>query len=69
MWLQADLAKIDRNRTPWIVVLIHVPWYNSNTAHQGEDESEGMKKAMEDLLYGARVDVVFAGHVHAYERF
>ncbi|KAF5197484.1 Purple acid phosphatase, partial [Thalictrum thalictroides] len=28
-----------------------------------------MKKAIEDLLYGARVDVVFAGHVHAYERF
>ncbi|PIA28311.1 hypothetical protein AQUCO_07200160v1 [Aquilegia coerulea] len=69
MWLQADLAKIDRNRTPWIVVLIHAPWYNSNTAHQGEYESEDMKKVMEELLYGARVDIVFAGHVHAYERF
>ncbi|KAF9599363.1 hypothetical protein IFM89_036849 [Coptis chinensis] len=68
-WLQADLAKVDRNRTPWIVVLIHAPWYNSNTAHQGEYESDGMKKSMEGLLYGARVDVVFAGHVHAYERF
>ncbi|KAK1561873.1 hypothetical protein Q3G72_002342 [Acer saccharum] len=68
-WLEADLKKVDRGRTPWIVVLIHAPWYNSNTAHQGESESVDMKAAMEGLLYQARVDVVFAGHVHAYERF
>ncbi|CAB4317589.1 unnamed protein product [Prunus armeniaca] len=68
-WLQTDLGKVDRGRTPWIVVLIHAPWYNSNKAHQGESESIDMKDAMEDLLYQARVDVVFAGHVHAYERF
>ncbi|KAH0971615.1 hypothetical protein GBA52_023771 [Prunus armeniaca] len=66
-WLQADLAKIDRKKTPWLVVLLHAPWYNTNTAHQGEGES--MRQAMEELLYNARVDVVFAGHVHAYERF
>ncbi|KAI3868772.1 hypothetical protein MKW98_008857 [Papaver atlanticum] len=68
-WLQADLAKIDRSRTPWVFVLIHSPWYSTNEAHQGEYESVGMKKAMEELIYKARVDVVFAGHVHAYERF
>ena len=68
-WLQADLGKIDRSKTPWIYVLIHVPWYNSNTAHQGEKESVDMKAAMEELLYKARVDIVFAGHIHAYERF
>lgn len=68
-WLQKDLGKVDRAKTPWIVVLIHAPWYNTNTAHQGEDESVKMKAAMEGLLYQARVDVVFAGHVHAYERF
>ncbi|PIM97700.1 Purple acid phosphatase [Handroanthus impetiginosus] len=68
-WLQADLEKVDRKRTPWVFVLIHAPWYNSNEAHQQEYESIGMKKAMEDLLYRARVDAIFAGHVHAYERF
>ena len=68
-WLVGDLKKVDRVKTPWIVVLVHAPWYNSNTAHQDEAESTGMKAAMEDLLYQARVDVVFAGHVHAYERF
>ncbi|KAL8526331.1 hypothetical protein ACS0TY_015520 [Phlomoides rotata] len=68
-WLQSDLGKIDRSKTPWLIALIHAPWYNTNEAHQGEDESSGMKEAMEDLLFRARVDVVFAGHVHAYERF
>ncbi|PSR98505.1 Purple acid phosphatase [Actinidia chinensis var. chinensis] len=68
-WLKVDLGKVDRKRTPWLVVLVHAPWYNSNTAHQGEYESVDMKDAMEKLLYGAHVDVVFAGHVHAYERF
>lgn len=66
-WLVKDLAKVDRGRTPWLIVLLHAPWYNTNTAHQGEGEA--MRKAMESLLYDARADVVFVGHVHAYERF
>lgn len=66
-WLQADLSKVDRESTPWLVVLLHAPWYNTNEAHQGEGES--MRKAMEGLLYEARADIVFAGHVHSYERF
>ncbi|CAA0836965.1 Purple acid phosphatase 18 [Striga hermonthica] len=65
-WLKADLSKVDRKMTPWILVLFHVPWYNSNAAHQGEGDD--MMTAMEPLLYAAGVDVVFAGHVHAYER-
>ncbi|XP_073298671.1 purple acid phosphatase 22-like [Primulina huaijiensis] len=67
MWLQADLAAVDRMKTPWIFVLLHAPWYNSNLAHQGEGES--MRKAMEEMLFKERVDLVLAGHVHAYERF
>uniref|UniRef100_A0A6V7QXW0 Purple acid phosphatase n=1 Tax=Ananas comosus var. bracteatus TaxID=296719 RepID=A0A6V7QXW0_ANACO len=66
-WLQADLARIDRARTPWVLALVHAPWYNSNEAHKGEGEA--MRSALEPLLYAARVDAVFAGHVHAYERF
>ncbi|GMI80903.1 purple acid phosphatase 22, PURPLE ACID PHOSPHATASE 22 [Hibiscus trionum] len=66
-WVEADLGKVDRTVTPWVLAVLHAPWYNTNKAHKGE--GEGMRKAMEDLLYKARVDVVFAGHVHAYERF
>ncbi|CAM8955282.1 unnamed protein product [Rhodiola kirilowii] len=68
-WLEADLGKVDRSKVNWVVVNVHAPWYNSNTAHQGEDESVEMRKSMEDLILKGRVDVVFAGHVHAYERF
>jgi len=66
-WLRRDLAAVDRRRTAFVVALVHAPWYNSNRAHQGEGDA--MRDAMEALLYGARVDAVFAGHVHAYERF
>nr|CAD1829357.1 unnamed protein product [Ananas comosus var. bracteatus] len=65
-WLKADLAKVDRQRTPWLLVLLHAPWYNSNWAHQGEGDS--MMATMEPLLYAAGVDILLAGHVHAYER-
>ncbi|CAL0307407.1 unnamed protein product [Lupinus luteus] len=65
-WLKADLSKVDRERTPWLLVLFHAPWYNSNRAHQGEGDD--MMAAMEPLLYAAGVDMVLAGHVHAYER-
>ncbi|XP_056692990.1 probable purple acid phosphatase 20 isoform X2 [Spinacia oleracea] len=68
-WLEGDLNKIDRKKTPWVMVLFHAPWYNSNKAHSKEYESVNMRKAMEQLLYDARVDVIFVGHVHAYERF
>ncbi|KAE9590840.1 putative Acid phosphatase [Lupinus albus] len=68
-WLAWDLKKVNRKKTPWLVVLVHAPWYNSNAHHQGESESVDMKASMEDLLYQFRVDVIFGGHVHAYERF
>lgn len=66
-WLRADLASVDRKITPWVIVIVHAPWYNTNAAHQGEGED--MRRSMEEVLCRARVDVVFAGHVHAYERF
>ncbi|GAV90527.1 Metallophos domain-containing protein/Metallophos_C domain-containing protein [Cephalotus follicularis] len=66
LYLQANLSKVDRTKTPWLLVLFHVPWYNSNEAHQGE--GDGLMEAMERLLYAASVDMVLAGHVHAYER-
>jgi len=65
-WLLRDLATVDRRRTPWVLVGMHAPWYNSNTAHQGEVDD--MRDDLEPILYQHGVDIVFAGHVHAYER-
>ncbi|KAE7998001.1 hypothetical protein FH972_002581 [Carpinus fangiana] len=65
-WLERDLANVDRSITPWLVAAWHPPWYNSYNAHYREVEC--MRVAMEDLLYSYGVDIVFNGHVHAYER-
>ncbi|KAL8018626.1 hypothetical protein Plhal710r2_c018g0076761 [Plasmopara halstedii] len=67
-WVQKELSRVDRSVTPWLIVIMHGPWYNSNTAHQGIEPHTIMKKHMEDILYHHKVDVVVAGHVHAYER-
>ncbi|DAZ94796.1 TPA: hypothetical protein N0F65_002409 [Lagenidium giganteum] len=67
-WLEAELKRVDRKLTPWLAVIMHGPWYNSNTAHQGAEPHHFMKIDMEDILFQYNVDVVLAGHVHAYER-
>ncbi|KAG4111063.1 hypothetical protein ERO13_D13G085233v2 [Gossypium hirsutum] len=65
-WLSEELKKVDREKTPWLIVLIHMPIYNSNEAHFMEGES--MRAVFEEWFVHHRVDVIFAGHVHAYER-
>ena len=65
-WLQAELRRVDRKVTPWLVVLMHSPWYNSNGYHYMEGET--MRVQFERWLVDARADLVLAGHVHAYER-
>jgi len=65
-WLERDLSRVDRTVTPWLLVMMHTPWYNSNKDHQGE--SEPMRVAMEPLVFAYGVDIVLNGHVHSYER-
>ncbi|XP_057958200.1 purple acid phosphatase 15-like [Malania oleifera] len=65
-WLQRDLAAVDRKVTPWLVATWHAPWYSTYKAHYREVEC--MRVEMEDMLYNYGVDIVFNGHVHAYER-
>ena len=66
VWLYEEFKKVDREETPWLIVLMHVPIYNSNEAHYMEGES--MRAEFESWFVHYKVDVVFAGHVHAYER-
>eukprot|EP00051_Salpingoeca_urceolata_P011373 m.140795 g.140795 ORF g.140795 m.140795 type:complete len:450 (-) comp17094_c1_seq1:30-1379(-) len=67
-WVKQDLEKVDRSKTPWLFVLMHAPWYNSNQHHHNEPEEVDMRSDMEDLLFEHHVDAIFSGHVHAYER-
>ncbi|KAG2691450.1 hypothetical protein I3843_08G010300 [Carya illinoinensis] len=65
-WLQEELKRVDRRKTPWLIILLHVPIYSSNSVHYMEGES--MRAVFERWFVCYRVDFVFAGHVHAYER-
>jgi len=65
-WAETHLERVDRRATPWLVVAFHRPWYNSNHVHHLEGEA--MKNQLESLLHQYHVDLVLAGHVHAYER-
>ncbi|KAL3515129.1 hypothetical protein ACH5RR_022031 [Cinchona calisaya] len=66
LWLQEELPKVNRSETPWLIVLMHCPWYNSYVNHYMEGET--MRVVYEPWFVQYKVDLVFAGHVHAYER-
>ena len=67
-WLESNLQSVNRKVTPWVIVIIHCPWYSSNMDHYGEKQTVEMRDYMEPLFYKYNVNIVFSGHVHAYER-
>ena len=67
-WLHNNLASVDRNNTPWVIVVMHCPWYSSNVKHYDDTQTVRMRGSMETLFYTYNVNIVFSGHVHAYER-
>ncbi|RAL53115.1 unnamed protein product [Cuscuta campestris] len=65
-WVEGELPKVNRSETPWLIVLMHCPMYSSNAHHYMEGEA--MRVLYEPWFVEYKVDVVFAGHVHSYER-
>ncbi|GAA5873771.1 hypothetical protein JCM1840_002068 [Sporobolomyces johnsonii] len=64
-WLVDDLRRVDRKKTPWVVVFLHRPWYTSTDAPTWP----AWQQAFEKIFYDYGVDIYTQGHVHNYERF
>ena len=64
-WLENDLknAQSNRNFVPWIILGIHKPLYCSDKGTPG-----GFRELLEPLMIEMDVDLLVAGHMHAYER-
>ncbi|KAJ9190600.1 hypothetical protein P3X46_001785 [Hevea brasiliensis] len=63
-WIRKDMASVDRKKTPWLIFTGHRPMYTSNLL--SVDPKFGV--FIEPLLQDYKVDLVFFGHVHNYER-
>lgn len=68
-WLVEELEeRVDRKKTPWLIVTFHVPIYNTFEVHQHDLQMFAMREHIEPLLVHHRVNLVFNGHIHAYLR-
>lgn len=71
-WLAADLAAVNRSRTPFLLVTTHRPFYTSGNGWLSAPYNVGFlaaqRAAIEPLLQQFEVDLVVVGHVHKYER-
>jgi len=71
-FLQADLKVADsptqRARQPWIVVMQHRPLYCTTNRMDCHLFAEYLRMKLEAIYIQYHVDLVFAGHVHNYER-
>jgi len=67
-WLEEDLASVNRTLTPWVVVEIHRPFYDSQISWKDTAVSIGMRLEVESLMKKYKVDLIISGHFHAYMR-
>ena len=64
-WLENELIEANKNRNtiPWIIVSSHRPIYSTKNYND-----IAVKNSFEKLFYKYKVDIIFSGHVHHYER-
>lgn len=69
-WLRADLAAVDRATTPWVLAVLHRPFYCSNAnswCGAKAWKSNAVRLELEPIFLAGGVDVVLAGHEHSVE--
>ena len=67
-WLDRDLRGVDRNKTPWLILVGHRPMYTSEKYHDDHVVSLHIQEEVEDLLHQHKVDIAIWSHYHSYER-
>jgi hypothetical protein len=67
-WLVDQLQSVDRSVTPWVLLTLHTPIYNTFSLHQKDLQIVAARKHIEPLLIEHKVNLVFSGHIHAYLR-
>jgi hypothetical protein len=72
LWLDADLAAVDRSKTPWIIFGGHRPMYiNSGYSGKPSGDIEVMDlmiQHIEPMFQKYKVNLAFWGHNHVVER-
>lgn len=72
MWLESDLASVDRGKTPWVVFGGHRPMYINSD--YGESDSsdlvvmQNLIEHVEPMLMKYKANFAFWGHNHVVER-
>ncbi|CAL8471017.1 g10559 [Coccomyxa elongata] len=68
----ADLKKVDRSKTPWVIVGFHRPIYTTSlegvTLASDLVVANDLRDAYEQIFYQYEVDLTLSGHVHLYAR-
>ena len=67
-WLLTELASIDRRKTPWVLLTMHPPIYNTFALHHHDPQIFAAKEHLEPLFVEYNVNLVLTGHIHAYQR-
>jgi len=67
-WLERDLSRVDRTKTPWVIGSAHRPAYTSFVHLDLQPVSLALALTLEPLLAKYEVNLMLYGHVHTYER-
>lgn len=67
-WLISELESTDRSISPWLIVMIHCPMYNTFHDHSNEIFMTEARKYLEPVFVEYTVNFVLSGHLHSYMR-
>jgi hypothetical protein len=69
-WLQVDLNAVNRTKTPWVVAVLHRPFYCSNAnswCGKNAWQANAVRLELEPIFLAGGIDVVLTGHEHSVE--